>query len=111
MPLRAPHDALGMVLGPLGGRFHPALRAALVRAVGIHPPGQIVELDDGTVARVCAADPRDPHRPLLERMTGPAAERLERAARGQVAPLPDERRIARAMPFTRPDLRGNARVA
>jgi hypothetical protein len=111
MPQRTPHDALGMVLGPLARHFHPALRAALVRATGIHPPGQIVELDDGTVARVCAADPRDPRRPLLERMTGPAAERLESSARGQVTPLPAERRIARAVPFTRTGNPGSVRAA
>ncbi len=111
MPQRAPHDALGMVLGPAGKRFHPALRAALVRAVGVHPPGQIVELDDGTVARVRAANPCDPRRPLLERMTGPAAERLESAARGKVAPLADDRRIERAVPFTKPGTPGTARAA
>jgi HD-GYP domain-containing protein (c-di-GMP phosphodiesterase class II) len=111
MPQRTPHDALGMVLGPLAGHFHPALRAALVRAIGVHPPGQIVELDDGTVARVCAADPRDPRRSLLERMTGPGAERLESTARGQVAPLAEGRRVARAVPFTRPDHLRSVRLA
>jgi hypothetical protein len=111
MPSRSPHDALGLVLGPLAGRFHPALRAALVRSVGVHPPGQIVELDDGTVARVCAADPRDPRRPLLEPMTGPTAERLEPPARGKVVPLPDDRRIARAVPLSRPGLPGSASAA
>ena len=111
IPQCAPHHALGVVLGPLAGRFHPALRAALVQAIGVHPPGQIVELDDGSVARVCAADPRDPRRPLLERLTGPDAKGLEPAARGKVAPLPEERRIVRAVPFTRSASSGNASAA
>lgn len=98
---RTPHEALGLVLGPLGSRFHPALRAALVRSLGLHPPGQIVELDDGAVARVSAADPRDPERPLIERITGPSAERLAPEARGAVVPLPEGRHIARAVPFAR----------
>ena len=98
---RTPSEALGLVLGPLAPQFHPALRAALVRSLGLYPPGQMVELDDGTVARVSAADPRDPERPLLERLSGPSAERLEPGARGAVVPLPEGRSITRAVPFTR----------
>lgn len=111
LPQYAPQHALGVVLGPLAGRFHPALRAALVQALGVHPPGQIVELDDGAVARVCAADPRDPRRPLLERMTGPAATGLESEVRGRVEALADDRRIVRAVPFTRAGTTGNASAA
>jgi hypothetical protein len=102
VPARTPSEALGMVLGPLAPEFHPALLAALVRALGLHPPGQLVELDDGSVARVAAADPRDPARPLVEPLTGPGASRLAPEARGAVVALPEGRRVERAVPFARP---------
>ncbi len=109
VPRWTPSEALGGVLGPLGSLFHPALRLALVQSLGVHPPGQMVELDDGTVARVAAADPADAERPFLERMTGPAGARLDGEARGEVIALPESRSIARAVPFARPTTpRGDA---
>jgi hypothetical protein len=110
-PRYSPHEALGVVLGPLAGRFHPAVRTALVRAIGLYPPGQIVELDDGSVARACAADPREPARPLLERMTGAGSQRLDPALRGRVQALPAERSIVRAVPFARRETAKGARDA
>ena len=110
-PRRTPHEALGMVLGPLAPDFHPALRAALVRSLGLYPPGQIVELDDGTVARVCSSDPRDPERPLLEVVAGPEASRNSPGEPGAVLPLPEGRRVVRAVPFSRPADRGGASAA
>jgi hypothetical protein len=98
-PRWTPYEALGLVLGPLAPHFHPALRAALIRAIGVYPPGQIVELDDGTVARVCAADPADPERPILELLTGPAGARGAAAGRGAVLSMPAGRCVKRAVPF------------
>ena len=89
------------MLGPQAVTYHPAIRAALVGALGVYPPGQIVELDDGTVARVCAANPADPERPIIERMTGPSGSRTPVAGRGQIVALPAARRVARAVPFAR----------
>jgi len=97
-----PHEALGLVLGPLASRFHPAALAALVRVLGLYPPGQLVELDDGTVARVMAPGEADPARPQIERLTGPAGAG-EPVTRGEVVDLPAERTIARAVPFVRPE--------
>lgn len=96
-----PYEALGLILGPMAERFHPAVRLALVQALGVFPPGQIVELDDGSVMRVCAADASDAERPYLERMTGPAGSRAAVHARGRVSATPAGRTIARAVPFAR----------
>lgn len=97
---RTPSEALAAVLGPLAGAFDPALRAALVRAVGLHPPGQIVELDDGSLAIVLATPPTTPERPQIEWLTGPNREALPETEARPAGPLPEERRVARALPRT-----------
>jgi response regulator RpfG family c-di-GMP phosphodiesterase len=97
---RTPSEALAAVLGPLAGAFDPALRAALVRAVGLHPPGQIVELDDGSLAIVLATPPTTPERPQVEWLTGPNREALPETEARPAGPLPEDRRVARALPRT-----------
>ncbi|MCC6649895.1 MAG: HD domain-containing protein, partial [Candidatus Eisenbacteria bacterium] len=95
---RSPHEALGAVLGPLGAGFDPAVRAALVRALGLYPPGQRVELDDGSLASVIHACATDPARPGIEWLTGPARQPLAAETSGSAGPLPPERHIVRALP-------------
>lgn len=90
-PAPTPGEALGLVLGPLGARFHPALRGALVRVLGVHPPGQLVELDDGTIARSLGGSPEDPERPVVEPLADAAGARA-------AGPLPPERSVRRALP-------------
>lgn len=58
-----PYEALGMILGPMNERFEPALLWALVQSVGFYPPGQMVELSDGSSALVLAPNPADIARP------------------------------------------------
>ncbi len=93
-----PSEALGRVLGPLAPRFHPALRTALVRALGVYPPGQVVELDDGTLARTHGCDAEDPERPSIERLTGPGGSGEPPAGAAPVT-LPPERSVRRALPY------------
>jgi hypothetical protein len=93
-PAPTPGEALGLVLGPLGANFHPGLRAALVRALGVHPPGQLVELDDGSIARSLGASPDDPERPFVEWLADAADAPGSRTA----GPLPPERSVRRALP-------------
>jgi hypothetical protein len=76
-------DALGAMLKAGGRLYHPALVQVLVNALGRHPPGTLVELGDGGLARV-AAPARGPDlwdRPLVKRLdpttrlaTGPMAD-------------------------------------
>lgn len=93
-PAPTPGEALGLVLGPLGARFHPGLRAALVRALGVHPPGQLVELDDGSIARSLGGSPDDPERPVVEWLADAAGAPASRTA----GPLSPERSVRRALP-------------
>jgi HD-GYP domain-containing protein (c-di-GMP phosphodiesterase class II) len=91
------YEALGMVLGPLGHQFDPALRLALVLAVGFYPPGQLVELNDGTLAVVLAPDARDPARPHVRVVTTAAREPLRGSDAPEHHPLPAHLVVRRAL--------------
>jgi hypothetical protein len=93
----SPSGALARVLGPLRARWHPALPAALVRALGLYPPGQVVMLDDGSLARSLVPDPYDPARPWIERVEDARGLPVPLMLRTAV-PLPAHRHVARALP-------------
>ncbi len=93
----SPGGALARIVGPMRSHWHPALSIALVRALGIHPPGQVVELDDGSVARTVVPSPDDLERPWIELLVDERGRAVPRAAR-QVTTIPDGRRIAHALP-------------
>jgi HD-GYP domain-containing protein (c-di-GMP phosphodiesterase class II) len=97
-----PSDALARVLGPLAPSFHPGLRAALVRALGVYPPGQVIELDDGSILRSLGGTPEDPARPVVECRAGDVTEWV-------AGPLPPERSVRRALPLS--EWPGRARAA
>lgn len=92
-PSLTPCDALARVLGPLAPHFHPGLRASLVRALGVYPPGQVVELDDGSVIRSLGGSSEDPARPVVEYRAGDGAD-------WKAGPLPPERSVRRALPLS-----------
>ncbi|MBI5170119.1 MAG: HD domain-containing protein [Candidatus Eisenbacteria bacterium] len=105
---RTPSRALATVLGPLGPAFDPAVRAALVRALGLYPPGQIVVLDDGALAIVLATSPATPDRPQVEWLTGAAEAPLPADQPRPAGALPEGRHVVRALtraewPFAEPD--------
>lgn len=98
LPALTPCEALGRVLGPLAPHFHAGLRAALVRALGVYPPGQVVELNDGSLARSLGSDSDDPERPIIERLAAPGAT-PGTAPAGPPERLPAERSVRRALPL------------
>jgi hypothetical protein len=87
-----PSQALGAVLGPLAHRFSPALRMAIVESLGLHPPGQCVELDTGEIALVVAPRREDLARPVIRVIAAPGE-----SERREIAPLAPERSIVRAL--------------
>jgi HD-GYP domain-containing protein (c-di-GMP phosphodiesterase class II) len=92
-----PYEALGMVLGPLASRFEPVLRWALVRAVGIYPPGQMVRLDDGTIGLVLAPNPEDLSRPHLRVLMDAFGHELDEKPPRELRPIPRERFVVATM--------------
>jgi HD-GYP domain-containing protein (c-di-GMP phosphodiesterase class II) len=93
----SPHEALGRMLGPLASRFSPALRWALVRAVGFYPAGQVVEMDDGCLGIVLAPDADDLARPHVRVLTSWNGSPLPADRRTEYRPVPPDRFIARAL--------------
>jgi HD-GYP domain-containing protein (c-di-GMP phosphodiesterase class II) len=92
-----PYMALGMMLGPLKPRFDPAMLWALVQTLGYYPPGQLVELDDGSIAAVLAPNLNDLARPHVRivvdaNRTSIAGDPVE------LRPIPADRSVKRALP-------------
>ena len=71
------------------------LKVALVETLGFHPPGQLVQLDDGSIAMVIAPDRTNLDRPIVQPCLGPKGKRLETAPERAGGPLPPERSILR----------------
>ena len=92
-----PYEALGSVLAGYSERWHPAVRIGLVRGIGLYPPGQVVRLDDGSLARAIAPMD-DPERPLIETLTDRGGRPLPSDER-ELGPVPAERHIHSALPL------------
>jgi HD-GYP domain-containing protein (c-di-GMP phosphodiesterase class II) len=92
-----PFQALGMMLGPLATRFDPALLGALVHSVGLFPPGQMIELDDGALAVVLAPNAADLARPHVRVVRDAAGVWADAVKPIEYRPLPAERSVRRAL--------------
>ena len=92
-----PYQALGMVLGPLRGSFEPVVLWALVQAVGLFPPGQLVEVDDGRIALVLAPNAADLERPHVRMVARADRRRMTPEERVEHKPLPPAMKIMRAL--------------
>jgi hypothetical protein len=90
-----PAQALGMIIGPLTGGIDPALKVALVDAIGYHPPGQLVSLDDGMLGLVVACNRDELARPVVQPFRGPKGRPLQPGVDWEGGILPAERSISR----------------
>jgi len=92
-----PYMALGMMLGPLKPRFDPAMLWALVQTLGYYPPGQLVELDDGSIAVVLAPNLNDLARPHVRIVIDANRARVA-GDPVELRPIPADRSVKRALP-------------
>jgi len=92
-----PGNALGMMLGPMRKRFDAAILWALVQTVGLHPPGQMVELSDGTLAIVLAPNSEDLERPRVRVVTDAEKNLLPWKKTHEWQPLPEDMHVVRAL--------------
>lgn len=92
-----PFEALGMMLAPLKSRFHPAMLWALVQTVGFYPPGQLVEMDDGSFAVVLAPNAEDLARPHVRPLLAPDGRAYASGEVEDLKPIPKERSVKRAL--------------
>ena len=70
---------------------------ALVQSVGLYPPGQMVELSNGTIALVLAPNAADVERPNVRVIARTDARRLTAEEAIEHRPLPRELSIKRAL--------------
>jgi HD-GYP domain-containing protein (c-di-GMP phosphodiesterase class II) len=92
-----PSEALGMVVGPLAPRFDPVILWALVRSIGFYPPGQLVELSDGSLAVVISPDAADPARPNVRVVMDPSGVPFSAVEARELRPLPPDLSVRRAL--------------
>jgi len=92
-----PYQALGMMLGPMRASFDPVMLWALVQSVGLYPPGQMVELSNGTIALVLGPNPADVERPNVRVVARADARRLTPEEAIEHRPIPPELSVKRAL--------------
>lgn len=92
-----PANALGMMLGPMRKRFDAAMLWALVQTVGLYPPGQLVEISDGTLAIVLAPNSEDLTRPRVRVLTDEKKNLLSWKKTHEWQPLPEELTVVKAL--------------
>ena len=67
-----------------------------MQAVGLYPPGQMVELSDGSIAVSLAPNPRDLERPHVRLVAGPGGAKLGAGLR-ELSPIPAEMSVRQAL--------------
>ena len=92
-----PYQALGMMLGPMRSKFDPVMLWALVQSVGLYPPGQMVELSNGTIALVLGPNPADVERPNVRVIARTDKRRLTPEEAVEHRPVPPALSIKRAL--------------
>jgi HD-GYP domain-containing protein (c-di-GMP phosphodiesterase class II) len=92
-----PYKALSTMFGPLQDRFDLGVLWALIQVVGFYPPGQMVKLDDDSVALVVAHNREDPARPHLRLVLHPNGRGVKANENIEFRPLPADRSIKRAL--------------
>jgi HD-GYP domain-containing protein (c-di-GMP phosphodiesterase class II) len=93
-----PYEALGRMLGPLHRKFDLALLWALVQTVGFYPPGQLVELDDRSIAVVLAPNRDDLARPHVRIVKEPHGLIPKPEEARELRPIPNDMQVRRPIP-------------
>jgi putative nucleotidyltransferase with HDIG domain len=60
-----PHEALSLMFAKLRNKFDAKLLQALIRCLGVYPPGTIVQLSNGEIGMVCTVNTTNPTKPTL----------------------------------------------
>jgi putative nucleotidyltransferase with HDIG domain len=60
-----PHEALSYMFAQCRAKFEPRALQLLIRSLGVHPPGSIVQLSNDAFAVVTSVNPKKPLRPWV----------------------------------------------
>ncbi len=96
-PLSA-FEALGILLGTARVQFDPAALWALLKTVGLYPPGTALILSSGHIVVSLTPNPESPRRPAVRVMLRPDGSLAPQDQPEDWSPLPDELRVERVLP-------------
>jgi HD-GYP domain-containing protein (c-di-GMP phosphodiesterase class II) len=97
-----PEDAIRGAMSLAGKYFDPAWVRVLLSALGVFPPGMVVELTNGQPAVVTRVNSRDPLRPEVQLLLGDDAGKKCDLMKFNVLERRYELSIVRALPPVRP---------
>jgi hypothetical protein len=91
-------EALGILLGTARVQFDPATLWALLRTVGLYPPGTALMLDSGHIVLSLTPNPENPRRPSVRVVMHPDGTLSPQDHPEDWSPLPEDRRAERVLP-------------
>jgi len=93
-----PFEALQYFMGPNRVMFDPAVLWALVRTVGLYPPGTMMLTSSGHVVLVLQPNPDDLRRPNCRVLVHPDGTLVREETPEFWSPLPENEKVARVLP-------------
>jgi HD-GYP domain-containing protein (c-di-GMP phosphodiesterase class II) len=95
---RSTYEGLALLLGPARVQFDPAALWALLRTIGLYPPGTLLLLDSGEVVLSLTPNPADVRRPTVRVVLRAGGSPAPHDPPEDWSPLPAERRVERVLP-------------
>jgi HD-GYP domain-containing protein (c-di-GMP phosphodiesterase class II) len=92
-----PFETLRHLAGANRAQFDPTVLWALLKSVGLYPPGSILATDSGHIVLAMIANPLDPRRPSCRVLVEPDGTRLPMDRPVNWEPMGRERRVIRVM--------------
>jgi hypothetical protein len=93
----SPFEALHRLVGPDRAQFDPVVRWALIKLVGLYPPGSVIATDSGHLALVVSPNPEDPRRPNCKVLKRPDGTPPPADAPEFWDPISPEHRVTKVM--------------
>jgi hypothetical protein len=90
-------EALRRLIGPDRDQFDPSVRWALIRTVGVYPPGTLLQTVSGHVVLSMSPNPTDPRRPHCKILTRPDGTSPPREAPEYWEPFPEEMKVKQVL--------------
>jgi len=91
-------EALQQLLGSEAPRFDPAVLWALVRSVGLYPPGTVMVTRSGYTALSLSPNPSDPRRPFSRVLRKPGGRLPAADEAAAWSPMPANEAVAKVIP-------------
>jgi len=90
-------EALRRLMGPDRDQFDPTVRWALIRTVGVYPPGTILAIDSGHIVLSMSPNPVDPRRPNCKVLVRPDGTPPPAGEPEHWDPMGPDRRVTRVL--------------